>query len=130
MKTIYISGKITGLSTEEYEKSFAFAEENSDRDIFNQQCKSKLIKAKTNDVEYHPINPVAIGNELQEELIKEGKEASEITWREYMIADIIELVKCDAIYMIKGWELSRGARLEHHIASDMGMEVFYQQITR
>lgn len=46
-------------------------------------------------------------------------------WDYYMRADLAELLKCDAIYLLKGWLGSRGARLELHIAIDLGMRVFF-----
>ncbi|MNQ97696.1 Nucleoside 2-deoxyribosyltransferase [compost metagenome] len=44
-------------------------------------------------------------------------------WKECMRADIAELVKCDAIAMMPGWQQSRGASLEHHIATQLGLIV-------
>lgn len=46
-------------------------------------------------------------------------------WLECMRADIAQLVTCDSIHMLPGWEKSRGARLEHHIASALGMKVTF-----
>lgn len=45
------------------------------------------------------------------------------TWLQAMRADIPELVKCDAIAMLPGWASSKGARLEHHIAMQLGLQV-------
>lgn len=44
-------------------------------------------------------------------------------WVECMRADIKELVTCDAIALLPGWEKSKGATLEHHIAKALGMVV-------
>ena len=44
-------------------------------------------------------------------------------WAECMRADIRELVSCTAICLLPGWEKSRGASLEHHIAQSLGFEV-------
>jgi hypothetical protein len=44
-------------------------------------------------------------------------------WATCMRADIAQLVTCDAIAMLAGWKNSRGATLEHHIATQLGMEV-------
>lgn len=44
-------------------------------------------------------------------------------WAECMRADIAQLVTCDGIAMLPGWENSRGAKLEHHIANALGMDV-------
>jgi len=38
-----------------------------------------------------------------------------------------ELLFCDAIYMLKGWQNSVGANLEHTIAKACGLEVIYQE---
>ncbi|MCP3017521.1 DUF4406 domain-containing protein [Cupriavidus basilensis] len=44
-------------------------------------------------------------------------------WLECMRADIRELVTCEAIFLLAGWELSRGATLEHHIAERLGFTI-------
>lgn len=46
-------------------------------------------------------------------------------WHECMRADIRELVMCDSIVMLPGWEKSKGASLEHHIAYTLGFTVVY-----
>jgi Domain of unknown function (DUF4406) len=43
-------------------------------------------------------------------------------WHECMRKDIKELMGCDGVALLPGWESSRGARLEHTIAS--GLEMF------
>lgn len=47
----------------------------------------------------------------------------EMPWRECMKRDIAALVQCDAIYLLPGWENSKGATLEHHIADRLGLVV-------
>lgn len=47
--------------------------------------------------------------------------ALDADWTECMRADIRELVACDAIFLLPGWEKSRGASLEAHIAKALGM---------
>lgn len=39
---------------------------------------------------------------------------------------LCELMKCDAIYLLKGWERSKGACLEKHYAKVIGLEIFEQ----
>lgn len=46
-------------------------------------------------------------------------------WTECMRADIAELVKCEAIAMLPRWQQSRGAILEHHIATQLGLRVIH-----
>ena len=44
-------------------------------------------------------------------------------WADCMRADIPQLLTCDAIALLPGWHASRGAKLEHHIAAQLGMAV-------
>lgn len=46
----------------------------------------------------------------------------EATWSDYMRADLKLLLDCDYIYMLDGWEDSKGARLERELAENLGIE--------
>lgn len=46
------------------------------------------------------------------------------TWRSYMNECIAELVKCDAILMLDGWVNSKGAVIEHKIASLFDLKIY------
>ena len=46
-------------------------------------------------------------------------------WHACMRADIAQLVTCDAVRLLDGWESSRGASLEAHIAHALGMALVY-----
>lgn len=46
-------------------------------------------------------------------------------WEDCMRADIAQLVTCDSIYLLAGWERSRGAALEHHIAFALGLDIIH-----
>lgn len=46
-----------------------------------------------------------------------------LSWEECMRADIKALCDCDAIYLLPGWEKSRGAHLELHVAHRLGLKV-------
>ena len=39
---------------------------------------------------------------------------------------IIYVARCDAIYMLDGWEESEGATAEHKLAEELGQEIFYE----
>lgn len=44
-------------------------------------------------------------------------------WADYMRLDIAQLVTCDAIALLHGWEKSKGATIEHRLAVDLGLAV-------
>lgn len=48
-----------------------------------------------------------------------------MTWEECLRIDIRELCSCDTIALMPGWELSKGANLELHIAHRLGLEVMH-----
>ena len=75
---------------------------------FGLSAEEKLIK-----MGYSPINPVKNAPGGQ-------------TWEYYLRNDIIKLMCCDSIYMLKGWRSSRGARLEHYIAKKLGFKIIYE----
>ena len=39
---------------------------------------------------------------------------------------LLDLFNCDAIYMLRGWEQSKGATAEHAVAKWIGLEIIYQ----
>lgn len=45
------------------------------------------------------------------------------SWADYLRRDIAQLVTCESIALLPGWENSRGAKLEMHIAGELGMTV-------
>jgi len=89
---IYISGKITGLNVDYAKQLFKNAQER----IEATGCEA------VNPFDIIPYSP-------------------ELVWEDYMIADIRELFKCDAIYMLENWQGSKGARIEHAIAKEMDL---------
>lgn len=44
------------------------------------------------------------------------------SWQWYMRAGIAQLLTCDGVALLLDWEDSRGASLEYHIATALGME--------
>ncbi|WP_087864022.1 DUF4406 domain-containing protein [Comamonas thiooxydans] len=45
------------------------------------------------------------------------------TWQGYMRMSLRQIAACDCLYMLPGWRGSRGARIEHGLALDLGLEV-------
>ena len=48
------------------------------------------------------------------------------TYKEFIDIGLFELMQCDAIYLLKGSEKSKGAMLEQHYAITVGMEVLLE----
>lgn len=46
-------------------------------------------------------------------------------WASYMRISTGQLVTCDGVAALPGWERSRGARLELHIAAELGMPITF-----
>lgn len=92
---VYVSGPMTGI----HELNFP---------AFHQA--TARLRATGLDV----INPAELD---------EGDSGPAKQWHEYLRRDIAVLVTCDAIALLPGWEGSRGARLEKHIADELGMKV-------
>jgi len=42
-----------------------------------------------------------------------------------MVDDISALLECEAIYMVKDWGQSKGARLEYAIAKELGLYILF-----
>jgi hypothetical protein len=99
MKRIYISGAISGLPRNEYIKSFANAEEKLVKRGYKVCNPTKLLPSKHLWI-YH-----IIGYKLT------------------LLYDIWHLLNCDGIYMIDGWQKSKGATIEKNIADVFGLEI-------
>lgn len=79
---IYISGPITGLPHKEVEQVFG------------------RVADKLNRLGWEAVSP--LNNGLP----------AEASYNEHMLRDLEMLAECRAIFMLKGWENSKGARIE------------------
>jgi hypothetical protein len=93
---VYISGSITNRPIEEASKHFSKAEE--------------FLKEKGHSV----VNPMVL------------KHDHDKTWLSYMKEDIVALMQCETIYMLKGWDLSRGAVIEFNLAKELGFKIMFE----
>lgn len=100
MSKVYIAGKITG--TEDYIERFSKAE------------------AYLNDNGYQGrvVNPAKINAGLPPE---------STSYQDYIHIGLSMLRTCDTIYMLKGWEESRGASLELQYAITLDYQVLYEE---
>lgn len=101
----YISGKISG----EYE-SVVFA---------------NFGLAKRN-IELGGIFEAVSPTELEHDHEYANKLPEYDKWAYYMDNCIKALLRCDAIFMLKNWGQSKGARVERAIAIELGLEIIYQ----
>lgn len=67
-------------------------------------------------VGWEPVNPAEIE-------IEGG------SWLDYMRHDIKLLADCGGVYMLKGWEESNGAKIEHQLAQGLGLKIYYEGAT-
>lgn len=92
----YISGKISGLDYTTAEAMF-------------KQAETDLIKYG-----YRVINPMSLPHE-------HGR-----SWAEFMREDLKALLNCTHIFMLSNWQDSKGAIIEHELAEDLGINIFYE----
>lgn len=98
---VYISGQISGLTIAEAKTKFDAAEEY-------------LL-----DAGYYVINPL--------KLIPPD---SNMSWEACMRFDLIVMLsQCNAIYMLRNYSHSRGAKLELAIAKKLNYRVMYEDVS-
>lgn len=93
---IYISGAITG--TKDYMARFSMAH---------------LSLARKG---YSVVNPAMVNAMLPEDT----------THKEYMDMSFAMMDMCDGIYLLDGWENSKGAKMEYERAKEKGMDIYFQ----
>ena len=70
----------------------------------------------------------------ESDLLKEGHAVISpvknegFTYKEYIDMGLDELSHCDAIYLLRGWEGSRGALLEYAYAKTVGLKIIKQSV--
>lgn len=93
---IYIAGPITGMPNNNWEN-------------FNNAYQTLLADG------YQPYSPLDISK------VAVGKK-----WEDYMRECLPVLLKCDRVYMLRGWQSSKGATLEHTLALSLQMGIIYE----
>ena len=48
---------------------------------------------------------------------------SHFRWQDYMRASLPQLLRCQGVALLPGWEVSKGANIEHDLAVALGMDV-------
>ena len=107
---IFISQPMTGLDEE---------------DILFTRAKEK-VKARLmfgDDVEFAPSYT---SDTTRMRVEQHSKRADEINWDIYWLVDSLRfLCTCDTLWLVEGWEESRGCTMEREIAEMYGLDVYY-----
>jgi hypothetical protein len=91
---VYISGKMMGLPKEDYTEMFDQAQ--------------KYLET----LGYEVVNPATFDYD------------DSVSWSDRLMADLMELKHCDAIYMLPNWrQESNGAATEYYFAKGSGLNV-------
>lgn len=53
------------------------------------------------------------------------EELCDLAWNTYLEGDLNMISRCDALVMTEDWEQSRGARIEHSYAKEIGIPIYY-----
>jgi len=93
---VYISGPVTGRK--QYMERFDLAEE--------------YMKLQG----YTVVNPVKVNSALPEDT----------THDEYMMTSLAMLEMCDCIFMLRGWQQSKGCNMEFEYACKKGIVILFE----
>lgn len=106
---VYVSGPIT-LNPEGYKAAFYGAE------------------AKLKAMGYEVVNPGSDEEdaELEEKSGMKDKWTLD-AWKWFIKRDIDKVSGCDAIYLMKGWEVSPGCNIEYWTAKKFNLEIMYEE---
>ena len=102
---VYVAGPMRGY-------------ENNNHDEFDRVSK-ELVKTKMFEV----VNPAKLDRDAG---VDSSNDMTKLELREALQRDFNAIFDCDAMYMMKGWEKSEGARAEHALATALGMRLMYQ----
>lgn len=112
MKSIYIAGGMTGIYR---------------YNIFAFNAAEEELSAT-----YNVVNPIKLDAERGFDILglpenyDWNKFGDGLDLEETIRTDVDHVLKCDAIYMLRGWGYSTGAIAEHSIAEWAGKQIVYQ----
>lgn len=106
---LYIAGPMTGMPDWNYPAFFAAEKWLDSIGIFG-------------------INPARTdGENLGEALARAGTPETAKPWGYYLRRALLKLSVADGLLLLPGWEKSKGARLEVHVARELGMPLYIEQ---
>ena len=107
-KRIYIAGRMRGLPQFNY-PAFHRAE------IYLRTLGFKVVNPATMGEVYGTPEEINADKKLLKQLMND---------------ELREVAQCDAIYLLRGWEKSVGARKELALALQLDLEIMMQKVTR
>lgn len=93
---VYVAGPMTGFPDQNYPAFNAAAE-------------------KLRALGYGVLNPV--------DCEQDNDTGAPQAWSWYMRRALAMLIRADAVALLPGWEMSRGAMLEVHVSEQLGMDI-------
>lgn len=122
MMQVYLSGPINSLIP----------------DVTHEELKERFNSLqrwlKKNFGHWEVLNPLDIGacedekcNGFQAHRVAGAK--YDHSWFCYLKYDLREMLLCDAICLLPGWDLSQGAQLEQEVAFRVGLSPYYAELT-
>lgn len=111
---IYISGPITGVDG--WEDRFKSVEDRIESVEFFDRYGSAALCYKSERFGFRAVSP---------RVFNAGVRYRKWWW--YMVRSVVKMLGCSYVYMMMGWQYSRGARKENMLAHFMGKMVIYEE---
>ena len=102
---VYIAGPMRGYK-------------NNNHDEFD-KAEKQLGKLRVWD-------PVSPARSDRDQGVDPADNMTKLELRKALKRDVDLIFGCDCLYMLRGWERSEGARMEHSLALALGMGIQYQ----
>ena len=109
---LYIAGPMTGIANLNYPEFMRIEE------ILKQRGFSVENPARVDYLHSRELKMLMLGNSCG--VCSAGKNHD---WEWYMKRTIAMLIECDGVALLRGWDASRGAIIEHDLAVKLGMPV-------
>lgn len=104
-QTVYIAGPMTGIEDLNF----------SEFDVASYKWKEKGFGV---------INPATLTREYAK---RKGLKIKDLCVRECAMTDLVEIIsRASHMFMLKGWEYSKGAKTEHALAEWLGITISYE----